>query len=883
MSFIFWLDVAALGLSAVTAAALMLMVLGSGLRSALNRAFVLFAATETVWALFSLLLRLALWLERGDPLLFSQLVALSFSLMGPWLLLFVVRYVERPTRRVDLAVAAGLVVIALLCVPLFAGQIVLDAWLESTGATTMEMSAWGFLAAWVPAVYMIWSLLLFWQERHQTREPYLSSSILVLLLGFVLGGLLNLPFPIVSITNTLAVITLGYGVVGRQLFNPLRARTIELQREVAERRRAESQKEAALEALQESERFMKNVFDAIQDGISVLDQDLNVVQTNKWMEEMYAGQSPLPGKKCYAAYQGRSSPCPWCPSLLTLESGRQHTEVVPYPSAEEPVGWIELTAFPFKDDDGQTVGVIEYVKDITPLRESEERHRALFEGFPDAIFLADPDSGEILGANPAASRLVSRPLNEIVGLHYSQLHPPDMREDIQEMFARRVHPPQGDEARPTLSAVLRSDGSQMPVEIRAQLVHVQGKPVLQGVFRDITERKRAEEEVLRLQHLLQNITDSMPSALITLDPAGQVLLWNPAAETLTGQTAEQMLGQSAWQTCPKMARYRELFEQVIREGQTARQHKDAQATNGGMVYHDVSVFPLAANDVEGAVLRVDDVTRRVQLEEMMLQSAKMASVGGLAAGVAHEINNPLGAMMQSAQVLQIALDVQRPQVCQRLERLGLDPEKLNDYLQERGLWKYLDGIRASGARAAKIVADLLSFSRKASSDVAPRDLNLLVEQALGLAATDYDLKKQYDFRNIEVSCEFGADLPQIICDGQQIQQVVLNLVRNAAQAMVEEIERGDRDREYQPRLVLRTSVSSGWVRLEVEDNGPGVSEGLRERLFEPFFTTKAVGEGTGLGLWLCWSIVVERHQGRIWVEPGGDGGARFVVELPLGR
>jgi signal transduction histidine kinase len=257
----------------------------------------------------------------------------------------------------------------------------------------------------------------------------------------------------------------------------------------------------------------------------------------------------------------------------------------------------------------------------------------------------------------------------------------------------------------------------------------------------------------------------------------------------------------------------------------------------------------------------------------------------LAAGVAHEINNPLGAMMQSAQMLQVVLDIQRPRVRQHLERLGLDPEGLANYLQERGLWEYLDGIRDSGARAAKIVADLLNFSRRASSDAAPRDLNLLVKQALDLAVTDYDLKKKYDFRNIELSRDFGQDLPKIICDGQQIQQVVLNLVRNAAQAMAEEMDRADADKEekYRPRLTLRTSVSSGWVRLEVEDNGPGVPEALRERLFEPFFTTKAVGEGTGLGLWLCWSIVVERHKGRIWIEPGGDGGARFVVELPVGQ
>jgi signal transduction histidine kinase len=295
----------------------------------------------------------------------------------------------------------------------------------------------------------------------------------------------------------------------------------------------------------------------------------------------------------------------------------------------------------------------------------------------------------------------------------------------------------------------------------------------------------------------------------------------------------------------------------------------------------VSVFPLVGDGIEGGVLRIDDVTRRVQLEEMMLQSAKMASVGGLAAGVAHEINNPLGAMMQSAQILQMAFDTERPRTCERLEARGIDPEELGCYLEERGLMDYLAGIREAGGRAAKIVSDLLSFSRKSSSDAAPHDLNALVEQTLELAATDYNLRRKYDFRDIEVVRELATDLPQIACDGQQIQQVVLNLVRNAAQAMA--------NRERQPRLTLRTSYqiedheseTPNRVRLEVEDNGPGIPEATRARLFEPFFTTKEVGKGTGLGLWLCWSIVVERHQGQIWPEPVAGGGTRFVVELPL--
>jgi PAS domain S-box-containing protein len=144
--------------------------------------------------------------------------------------------------------------------------------------------------------------------------------------------------------------------------------SVALGRDVTDRKRAE-------QALRESEQFLQNVFDAIQDGISVLDTDLNVIRTNRWIEEMYAHQMPLAGRKCYKVYQQRQSPCPWCPTLRTVETGEVQTETVPYPSADDPKGWIELSAFPLKDEQGQVMSVIEYVKDITERVRAEEELR----------------------------------------------------------------------------------------------------------------------------------------------------------------------------------------------------------------------------------------------------------------------------------------------------------------------------------------------------------------------------------------------------------------------------------------------------------------------------------------------------------------------------
>jgi len=397
--------------------------------------------------------------------------------------------------------------------------------------------------------------------------------------------------------------------------------------------------------------------------------------------------------------------------------------------------------------------------------------------------------------------------------------------------------------------------------------------------REIAERERVEIEIRYLQHLLQNIADSMPTALIALDTAGRVLLWNPSAEKMLGLTAERVQGQVPWDICPELARYRHLFEEVLRTEQNIRRHKERFDERNAYAFYDVSIFPLQANRIEGCVLRIDDITQRVRLEEIMFQSTKMASIGSLAAGIAHEINNPLAAMMQSAQILQRAFDTGHPRTRDRLQASGVDPENLNHYLQTRELQAYIEGIRSSGARAAKIVADLLSFSHKSPMGLVPHDLNAMVQQTLDLAVTDYDLEHGYDFRNVTVIYELSPDLPAIPCDKQQIQQVVLNLVRNAVQAMLKNT--GAPPVADEPRLTLRTSVRENWVRLEVENNGPTIPKEVHARLFEPFFTTKDVGEGTGLGLWVCWSIVVERHRGRIWAEAGRVDGARFVVELPI--
>ena len=148
--------------------------------------------------------------------------------------------------------------------------------------------------------------------------------------------------------------------------------SIGMVQDITERKQAE-------EELLNNKQFLNDVFDGIQDGISVLGKDLSIISINKWMENMYKAEMPLIGKKCYAVYQKRNSVCPWCPSIKTIETGEVHTEIVPYPSAEKPAGWIELSSYPMKDKDGNIVKVIEHVKNITERKQAEEELHKLKE------------------------------------------------------------------------------------------------------------------------------------------------------------------------------------------------------------------------------------------------------------------------------------------------------------------------------------------------------------------------------------------------------------------------------------------------------------------------------------------------------------------------
>ncbi len=656
----------------------------------------------------------------------------------------------------------------------------------------------------------------------------------------------------------------------------------------AARRRAE-------EALRHEKALLDRVMETSPVGITVVDAAGQIIFANLRATQILGLTKTEINQRMYNApdwritdYDGGPFPEERLPFVQVTRT-RQPVFAVRH-AIEWPDGrrvLLAINAAPYFTEAGEFEGMIATVEDITAqiqaetaLRDSEARFRNVFEASPMGMHMYRLEADDrlvFIGANPAANRILGVQNQQFVGKTLEEAFPALTATEVPLRYRQAAA------GIPWQTSQITYDENGIAGAFEVYAFQTSSGCMV-AMFLDVTDRKRSEEKILQLQRLLQNITDSTPSAMIALNLVGQVLLWNPAMTHLTGQSAAQMIGQNVWTACPTLSRYWVLFDQVLEQHAAVFQPRELLKTTHGVVYQDVAVYPLMGDTIEGVVLRIDDATRRVQMEEMMLQSAKMASVGGLAAGVAHEINNPLGAMMQSAQILEMALDTRRDATRRHLKTFGVDPAALTAYMDSRGLMDYLDGIRETGQRAAKIVSDLLSFSRRTTSNAAPHDLNELVTRTLDLAATDYDLKKKYDFRDFDIHLALAPDLPELVCDGQQIQQVILNLVRNAAQSMAEHLPPADADNPRPPRLVVRTALLPGgppWLRLEIEDNGPGIPEEVRRHLFEPFFTTKATGEGTGLGLWLCWSIIVERHHGQIWSEPGAEGGARFVIELPV--
>ena len=400
---------------------------------------------------------------------------------------------------------------------------------------------------------------------------------------------------------------------------------------------------------------------------------------------------------------------------------------------------------------------------------------------------------------------------------------------------------------------------------------------------EVIKNRIATKKLIAAKSDLNSLINSIPSILVAFDNTGRITSMNLEAENFTEKSAQEAIGQTVSEIFPLYQKYIPNIQEIINQKKQINFEKIKIIINNETQFFSLAIFPLIQENAKGAVMRINNITEKIKLEEMLVQSEKMLSVGGLAAGMAHEINNPLAGIIQNTQVMKKRLSEELPKNHEIAKEEGISLKAMSNYMEKRGIFKMIDSIMLSGERAAMIVENMLSFAHKGESDINRLSLSELMDKTLDMASTDYDLKKKYDFKQIKIIKEYQENLPLLNCESSKIQQVLLNVFKNGAHAMADYYQKNKNKQQKIPSFTIRIKKDNKFARIEIEDNGPGMDEKTKKRIFEPFFTTKKIGTGTGLGLSISYFIITEDHEGKMMIESEIGKGSKFIIELPFDR
>jgi PAS domain S-box-containing protein len=590
--------------------------------------------------------------------------------------------------------------------------------------------------------------------------------------------------------------------------------------------------------LERSKRQWVEDIDAISDYIVVHDRAWKIVRTNRSLAS-HLGVPPvaLVGEAMSSLRQiaetGSDLPCPFC-----RDTQQAREEYVA--ASSERIYLVSTSRTPgVSDDDTRTIHVL---KDITDRREAERRYRELFDSIQEGLFFATPD-GRFLDVNDAMVRMLGyTSREELLRSDVSpHLYPaPSARERFMHALAERGV------LRNYEETLRRKDGTLLHTLQNITAVRdPQGRIAqIRGLMLDVTEQRTFQSQLQRERDFNQKILNTTQSMILVLDTAGLISYANRRCYE-AGYREDELIGHRLldWVEPSQREDFEAALETTAHGHQVENLELRVRRSDGSMGHFSISLSPMRdeQNTVNSVVVVMTDITDAVLLQANLAHSEKMATIGRLVSGVAHEVNNPLAAILGFTDLL-----LENPEVPASAR------EDLQIILQET-------------QRTKVIVQDLLSFARQRPVQRELVQVNSLLRQTIKL--------RSYDFAShgVEVNEDFEEKLAPAIGDAQQLQQVFLNILNNAYDAVQEAGQRG--------HIKIRTQRQGDSIEVAIADNGTGISD--PQRIFDPFYTTKQPGKGTGLGLSICYGIV-RAHGGEIlcWnnVEAGGS---TFVVRIPV--
>jgi PAS domain S-box-containing protein len=523
------------------------------------------------------------------------------------------------------------------------------------------------------------------------------------------------------------------------------------------------------------------------------------------------------------------------------------------------------------------------------VQQSERRFRNLFDLAPDGVLLVSP-KGKISEINRRASAMFGHTSDGLLGTAIENILPSfkpgelcPTADALAEM-SRTI----GMEGR-------RRDGQSFPVEVTIDMVPVDNGQSIIVAVHDATERLRHREalqhalaEARAIRDQLDSVLDCAPAIILTLDVNGTIKFINRLS---AGRRKEDVVGREWVSFVPEIYREktRAYLHDVLETGTPAAFEMCAAGSEQPPMWYSCFMGPLRSGDrVNGAVIIAQEITEVRRVREELGAAQRLAAVGTLAAGIAHEINTPMQFVNDSLHFLrESARDVmgiiQKHKHVQHVLKSGGGAEELAtagaeaeaaesaadlEYLAEqvpKAFDRCVDGLQ----RMTAIVRSLKEFAHPATKQASAVDLNRAIQSTLTIARNEYKYVA-------ELETDLG-ELPLIVCHVNDINQVVLNLVINAGHAIADRV----RDVGTKGTIRVSTRCENETVVIAVSDTGSGIPEAIRHRIFEPFFTTKEVGKGTGQGLALAWSIVTEKHRGLLTFDTELGKGTTFFIRLPI--